>query len=140
MKITRRISVMLVLVVFVVFGIAATSKPDDGFKNLKVLRKDISHEDLDKVMHGFNEALGVKCNFCHAPSKEDQNKMDFSSDEKGEKSIARKMIKMTNKINKKFFHGKTKLGDADAVLEVQCATCHHGSPHPEFEAKEEPKN
>jgi len=64
---------------------------------------------------------------------------DRSADEKPEKSIARKMIKMTNRINKKFFHGKTKVGDADAVLAVQCATCHHGEPHPEFEKKEEPK-
>ena len=90
-------------------------------------------------MHNFNDALGVKCNFCHAPSKEDEKKMDFASDDKPEKSIARSMMKMTNRINKKFFHGKMKLGDTDAVLAVNCETCHHGEPHPEFEKKEEPK-
>ena len=139
MKITKRISVLLVLFVFVVLGIAAT-KPDDGFKNLKILHKDISHEDLGKVMHSFNDALGVKCDFCHAPSKDEEKHLDFASDEKPEKSIARKMMKMTNKINKKFFHGKSKIGDAGAVLEVSCVTCHHGSPHPEApEEKEEEK-
>ena len=136
MKIGKRISVMLTLAVFVVLGIAAT-KPDEGFKNLKVLRKDISHDDLLNLMDGFNDALGVKCDFCHVPSKENEKEMDFASDDKGEKSIARKMIKMTNKINKKFFHGKSKLGDTDALLEVSCITCHHGSPHPEM--PEEPK-
>ena len=139
MKMTKKLSVLLILLVFIVLGIAATKKPDEGFKNLKILNSDISHEELDKLMHGFNDALGVKCNFCHAASKEDEKKMDFSSDEKAEKLIARKMMKMTNKINRKFFHGKDKLGDVNALLEVSCATCHHGEPHPEFENKEEPK-
>jgi hypothetical protein len=140
MKISKRISVLFVLSVFVALGIAAT-KPDDGFKNLKILHKDISHEELNKVMHNFNDALGVKCTFCHAGPKEGDKWPDFASDEKPEKSIARKMIKMTNRINKKFFHGKSKIGDADAVMAVMCETCHHGSPHPEFEKKkEEPKN
>ncbi|MEJ0102465.1 MAG: c-type cytochrome [Bacteroidota bacterium] len=125
--------------VFVILGIAAT-KPADGYKNLKILKKDISHDDLSKVMHNFNDALGVKCTFCHAPAKDGEKYPDFASDEKPEKTIARQMMKMTNRINKKFFHGKSKIGDADAVLAVNCETCHHGSPHPEFEKKEEPKN
>ena len=139
MKISKRILVLFSLSVFVILGIAAT-KPDDGFKNLKILKKDISPDDLDKVMHGFTDALGVKCDFCHAPAKDGEQHPDFASDEKPEKSIARQMIKMTNKINKKFFHGKSKVGDADAVMAVMCETCHHGTPHPEFEKKEEPKN
>ena len=138
MKISKRVSVLFILFAFVALGIAAT-KPDDGYKNLKVLKKDISHEELGKVMHNFNDALGVKCSFCHAPSKDASGHPDFASDEKPEKSIARSMMKMTNKINKKFFHGKTKIGDADAVLAVKCETCHHGSARPEFEKKEEEK-
>jgi photosynthetic reaction center cytochrome c subunit len=136
MKLSKRISVLFVLSVLVFIGIAAT-KPADGYKNLKVLPKNISHEELGKVMHHFNDALGVKCNFCHAAPKEGEQYPDFASDEKPEKSIARSMMKMTNKINKKFFHGKSKIGDADAVMAVNCATCHHGSPHPEIE---EPKD
>jgi photosynthetic reaction center cytochrome c subunit len=138
MKIGKRIITLIALSVFVLLGVAAT-KPDDGFKNLKVLPKNISGEELHKVMRSFNDALGVKCSFCHAKPKAGEEHPDFSSDEKSEKLIARKMIKMTNRINKKFFHAKTKIGDADALLEVHCATCHHGAPHPEFEQKEEPK-
>lgn len=138
MKISKRIFTLLSLSVFVVLGVAFT-RPDDGYKNLKILNKNISHEELGKVMHDFNDALGVKCDFCHAPSKEAGGHPDFASDEKAEKKIAREMMKMTNKINKKFFHGKTKLGDKDALLAVTCATCHHGSAHPEFEKEEEQK-
>ncbi|MBS1573734.1 MAG: c-type cytochrome [Bacteroidetes bacterium] len=132
MKLSKRISVLFVLSALVFFGVAAT-KPENNFKNLKVLPKDISHEELGKIMHDFNFALGVKCNFCHAGPKQGEEHSDFSSDEKPEKSIARSMMKMTNKINKKFFHGKSKIGDANAVIAVNCATCHHGAPHPEIE-------
>ncbi|MGC4037833.1 MAG: c-type cytochrome [Chitinophagaceae bacterium] len=140
MKFSKRISVLLVLAGLVIIGVAAT-KPENNYKNLKVLPKDISHEELGKVMHDFNNALGVKCNFCHAEPKQGEQYPDFASDEKPEKSVARSMIKMTNRINKKFFHGKSKIGDPNALVAVNCATCHHGSPHPEAEApKEEPKN
>ncbi len=37
-------------------------------------------------MDGFKAALGVKCSFCHAPSKDTAQKWpDFASDEKPEK-------------------------------------------------------
>lgn len=98
--------------------------------NLKVLPKDISHEDLDKVMDGFKVALGVKCNFCHAASQTDPKRMDFASDAKHEKEIARDMMRMTNKINKKYFHIKDA-ADIKAVLAVSCYTCHNGNAHPE---------
>jgi len=98
--------------------------------NLKVLPKDISHEDLDKVMDGFKVALGVKCNFCHAASKDDPKHLDFASDGKPEKEIARSMMKMTYRINKKYFHVKD-VYETKAVLAVNCVTCHHGQAHPE---------
>src|SRR5215471_7298627 len=33
--------------------------------NLQVLPKDIAPQDLMKMMVGFLQALGVRCNFCH---------------------------------------------------------------------------
>jgi len=100
------------------------------YTNLKILPKDISKEELGKVMDGFKTALGVKCNFCHAASKADPKRLDFASDEKQEKEFARTMMKMTVKINKKFFHVKDA-GAPNAVLAVNCITCHNGKPHPE---------
>ena len=128
----NRKSIVIILVgLFIVFGIAAT-KPaaDHKFKNLKVLPKDISPDDLDKVMDNFKDALGVHCTFCHAPSKDTTNHHpDFASDDKPEKNIARKMYKMTGKINKKFFsYNKNEQGQF--VPTVECMTCHHGKEHP----------
>ena len=64
----KKIFAVTVFISLIVFGIAATTPPDEPkHKNLKILPKNISKEDLDKIMDGFKEALGVKCNFCHAP-------------------------------------------------------------------------
>jgi hypothetical protein len=127
-----KIRVLLFVCLFVIAGIAATNAPEDPpkWKNLKVLPKHISKEDLDKVMDGFKDALGVKCSFCHAPSKDTAQKWpDFASDEKPEKNIARGMMKMTGKINKKYFsYNKNEQGET--VPAISCMTCHRGSPHP----------
>src|SRR3989339_1810626 len=73
---------------------------DQRPKNLKVLSPNIEGEDLRKVMQGFTAALGVKCNFCHDDSKAaDFGPMDYSSDVKKEKQVARTMITMVNNIN-----------------------------------------
>ncbi len=95
--------------------------------NLKVLPKNIDHEELVKIMKGFNVSLGVKCNFCHVPSKTDPKKLDFRSDEKPEKDITRSMMKMTAKINKKYF----KQSEGGTPLAITCITCHNGKEHPE---------
>ncbi|GAA4790722.1 hypothetical protein GCM10023231_18290 [Olivibacter ginsenosidimutans] len=98
-------------------------------KNLKVLPKDISHEELDKVMDGFKVALGVKCNFCHAAKKDDPTKLDFASDENHHKEVARNMMRMTAKINKKYFN---RAGKDGAVKAISCVTCHNGEKHPKM--------
>ncbi|MEP7278919.1 MAG: c-type cytochrome [Bacteroidota bacterium] len=133
MNINRKFMVMAGLAAVVTTAVAFTAPapPENGFKNLKILPKDISQQQLEKIMHGFNSALGVKCNFCHAPSKDSAVRHpDFASDEKPEKRIARKMMKMTVKINKKFFEAKhPAIGDSSLV--ISCITCHHGNPHPD---------
>jgi hypothetical protein len=128
----KKIAVALSLIAFMVVGMAATKPSDDKPKrNLKVLPKNISHEDLEKVMDGFKTALGVKCNFCHAASKDStSHHLDFASDEKMEKGIARNMMRMSNKINKKYF-SFNKDDKGNTVQAVTCITCHRGDPHPE---------
>jgi len=104
-----------------------------GFKthNLKVLPKDITYEELDSVMDSFKDALGVKCGHCHASQKDNPRKMDFASDAKPEKEMARKMMRMTARINKKYF----KHSDGQAMVQVQCKTCHRGNVKPEIKQK-----
>ena len=131
MQFKRSVIVVIVLVLSVSIGAAFTKpSPPETPKNLKVLPKDMSPESLDKIMDGYKAALGVKCNFCHVPSKEDPKHLDFASDEKGEKKIARSMMRMTLKINKKFFDVNNPI-IGDTSLVISCNTCHHGEPHPE---------
>ena len=107
-------------------------KDEPKAKNLKVLPKDISHHDLDSIMDNFKMALGVKCDFCHAKSKDNPKRLDFASDEKEYKLVARDMMKMTNKINKRYF--KEHEGN-DNIAAIQCATCHNGNKKPTLELK-----
>ena len=100
------------------------------YLNLKVLPKNISAKDLQRIMvDEFNEGLGVGCGFCHA-EKPGSHSLDYASDAKPEKNIARMMIKMTLGLNKKFFQvHKPAIGDP--ALAVTCMTCHRGQPHPD---------
>jgi hypothetical protein len=96
--------------------------------NLQVLPKDISNEDLIKLMHGYSADLGVHCTFCHAVNEQTHHP-DFASDAKPEKASARTMIVMTREINAKYLpqiHG-TDIADAPAEMKiVTCGTCHRG--------------
>src|SRR5690606_215798 len=96
-------------------------------QNLKVLPKDMTFQEVREVMKGFNAALGVKCDFCHVPSTADPKKLDFVSDENHHKEIARRMLRMTAKINKKYFGDHMREGK---TMSISCATCHNGEKHP----------
>ena len=126
----RKFVVVVALFGLMIIGMAATRPQEDGPKNLKVLPKNISHDDLEKVMDGWKAALGVKCNFCHAPSADStSHHLDFASDAKPEKNIARHMYKMTGRINKKYF-SFAKDDNGATIAVISCITCHRGSPHP----------
>lgn len=91
---------------------AFTTSNDPEWKNLKILPKDISKHDLDTVMHHFTAALGVKCNFCHVRN-EAARSMDFASDDKPEKNVARKMMLMAIDLNKNYFKNMDHDHDMD---------------------------
>ena len=133
MKGTRTWTVISVLSLIVISSVAAIKpgkNPDSSFKNLKVLPKNISQKQLSVIMvDQFQDELGVSCNFCHSENKE-THKPDYVSDEKPEKQIARLMMQMTNRINKKYFKlGHAMIGDSTSI--VTCGTCHQGKPLPE---------
>lgn len=129
--INKKILVTLGLSSVVTIVALTSMKADEpGFKNLKVLPKNISHEQLDKVMHGWSASLGVRCDFCHVRN-EAEKKMDFPSDAKPEKKMAREMFKMMNKINQKYFDAKKDSLGFVMTSGVNCYTCHRGDSHPE---------
>lgn len=122
---------LMVAIVFVTITAfkAAPKETKDGWKNLKVLSQDISEDSLDAIMDHFKISLGVKCNFCHAPNTK-TGKLDFASDDKPEKDIARMMMKMTSEINKNYFNFNNS-AKPDTINVVTCYTCHNGNAHPE---------
>ena len=104
---------------------AAAAKP--GYKNLQVLPKDISREELLATMRGFTRALGVRCDHCHVvTATTPKQEFDFPSDAKREKGIARTMIRMTREIN------HTWIARVDSKTTISCWTCHRGKPEPEM--------
>lgn len=126
----RRKTLILSLVVLIVSIVSLSFRQNEPhFKNLKVLDKNISKEELEIIMKQFKTALGVKCSFCHAQSKTDPSKLDFASDEKEHKQIARGMMRMTMRINKKYFKD-------DKEGRISCFTCHNGNEEPKRPPKE----
>jgi hypothetical protein len=93
---------------------------------LQVLPKEIPHDRLMAVMQGFTKALGVKCSHCHVG---EQGKMDFASEAKKEKQIARSMMLMVKRINEQDFAVKDWKD-----TKVTCYTCHRGAVKPLTEA------
>ena len=129
MEYKKIITLSAVLCFVVMLSAFMPQQEEHKAKNLKVLPKDISHEELDKVMDDFKAALGVKCSFCHAARTDDPSKLDFASDENRHKEIARNMMRMTAKINKNYFNKKRQDGSLKAI---SCATCHNGEKHPKM--------
>jgi hypothetical protein len=127
----NKIQVLLGMLVLVFWGVTAAKPGKPVHENLKVLPKDISNADLDSVMSGFERSLGVTCEFCHAKSKINAAEMDWPSDEKPEKEITRKMMRLTEMINKEFFN-YTITYTANELMAVSCKTCHGGKPRPEL--------
>jgi tetratricopeptide (TPR) repeat protein len=119
-----------VAAVWVGLATAAQAQIPDTFTNLKVLPKDIAKPALIRVMREFSTALGVRCIHCHAGTDAvDLSKVDFASDDRENKLIARSMMGMTKDINESL---QTDIGAMRPVhLEVTCFTCHHGNRRPE---------
>ncbi len=124
----------------------------DSFTNLKVLPKNITKPQLLGTMRAFALGLGVRCDFCHAradstPGAAERapagapgapgaaarpggpggapERLNFASDTKEEKRIARGMLRMVRGINADYLAKIAELKDSSRV-EVRCVTCHHG--------------
>jgi hypothetical protein len=128
-----QISTLLIAAIFIAIGATTTStnKPDDGFKNLQILPKDISEKQLHAVMREYSVSLGVRCGFCHARVSDTTKKeLDFASDTKDEKKIARHMMQMTAYLNANYFNF-TNSTKPDTIHTIMCYTCHRGMKQPD---------
>ena len=136
----KSISVLLIIGVVVLMTQLSAFKPKPAedshqsqtkWKNLTVLPQDISKDSLNFLMDGYSNALSVNCDHCHAVSKDNPKKLDFASDDKIEKEIARGMIHMTDEINKNFFQPYFPDPKPEQVFVVGCVMCHRGAVNPE---------
>ena len=109
----------------------STHKKDDDDappQNLQILPKNMTGEQLHKIMRGFSQSLGVRCGFCHVIKEGkpgERPTADFASDAKREKQNAREMMKMTGAINANYLQ---KIDHS--FEEITCVSCHHGSVRP----------
>jgi hypothetical protein len=121
---------------FIVAGIAATPFPQEkpDWKNLKVMPKNTTEEQMERIMYQYTRQLSVTCLHCHPYTKPDifPKRVDFVTDELPEKVIARNMMRMTNKINQKYFNYKIDYRLEYMVKHpgITCFTCHRGLPKP----------
>jgi hypothetical protein len=123
----RILSVIVCFIALILMSFAVT-KDEPTYKNLKVLPKNINKKQMDSVMHHFTSSLGVKCNYCHQYNAE-QKAMDFASDANEKKGVARDMLKMMHKLNKKYFNVNDSK-NLTAKLEITCYSCHNGKANP----------
>ena len=93
-------------------------------KNVRVLT-GFTLQELHLKMVDIAKALGKKCVFCH-------NVNDFSSDDKEQKSTARKMLKMVKDLNENYFNYPN-------APKISCYTCHRGNQKPIHKPEDEKK-
>jgi len=118
---------------FIIMGNLAAKPPQEEkpeYKNLQVLSRKISDKDMDFVMQSFSVNLGANCLFCH-PGKQNGSEfsIDYVTDVLQNKRIARDMLRMTLKLNNKYFNTKMT-GRMVTRGKIWCKTCHQGSPIP----------
>lgn len=100
-------------------------------KNIKVFPATATYEEVDNAMDQFKVDLGVKCNYCHAPEKDNPRRNDLPSDANPKKDIARDMMRMTDEMNKKYIATiKHTEQDTAKIQLVTCNTCHRGVAKP----------
>lgn len=105
---------------------AAVVSDSTAWQNLQVLSDTLSRDELMAEMHRFKDALGVTCAYCHVRTSDG---MDFVSDDRGHKRIAREMIRLERRLNAADLPAIAGL-DAHGTPEVTCWTCHRGETRP----------
>lgn len=109
-------------------GPAQAADPDRP-QNLQVLPDTTSRETVIAIMRNFTTSLGVRCGYCHVPydtAKPDS--LNFASDARPAKDVARGMMRMVREINGDILPGIPQLGENP--VQVGCMTCHRGAPRP----------
>jgi hypothetical protein len=97
-------------------------------KNLQVLPKEYTVQQVVPIMQGVAQALGVGCEHCHNFIAPGNPMNDFAADDKPEKNKGRVMMRMVTNINQTLVAQVGK--PAADLVQVTCVTCHRGVPVP----------
>jgi hypothetical protein len=89
--------------------------------------KGLTVPQFETEMRHFVQAVGVSCGGCHTRG-------NFASDDNPKKVIARRMIEMTQALNKKYFAAYTPAEGDSTLGRVTCYTCHQGDAKPKSAA------
>ena len=116
-------------------------------KHLKVLPKNLTGAQVRDIMHGWAGDLGVGCDKCHAEFPDHRKgangrpELDFPSDAKPEKKMARVMYKMFE-VDKNDYVTKVAAMDKSQkpAPPLTCGTCHRGHFVPEPTCRRSVKN
>jgi len=90
--------------------------------SVKIL-KGLTAPQFEGEMQQMNVALGVACGFCHVRG-------NFASDDNPRKPTARRMLEMTQTINRQFFPDYRPAAEESSLGRVTCYTCHQGEQRP----------
>jgi hypothetical protein len=125
-----RIALLVLLSLPVALRAQASGKwPPDSLVNTQVIPRGTPVQDVVGQMRNIASGLGVRCVFCHVGTEGMRpEQIDFPSDDKRTKLVARQMLRMVQEINRRLdtIPGRS----AETGLRVSCATCHHGASRP----------
>jgi hypothetical protein len=106
-------------------------------KNLQVLPKDFTGQQVHETMEGWAGSLGVHCDTCHAadpsgPGPNGRPRLKFEDDSKPEKQMARIMYTMLEDMKKNYIAKVAAMDKMDTpAAPLTCGTCHRGHIDPE---------
>jgi len=102
--------------------------PPDSLVNVQVIPKTTQPVQVWGMMRNIAGALGVSCTFCHVGSDSAPlERIDFATDEKRNKRVARQMMRMVQEVNTRL---DTIPSRPTPTVTVTCITCHRGVNRP----------
>jgi Photosynthetic reaction centre cytochrome C subunit len=93
--------------------------------------KGLTVPQFETEMRHFVQAVGMNCGGCHTRG-------NFASEDNPKKAIARRMIEMTQALNRKYFAAYTPAEGESTLGRVTCYTCHQGEAKPKAAAPAAP--
>jgi hypothetical protein len=89
--------------------------------------KGLTVPEFEAEMQIITQALGVSCGYCHVRG-------NFASEINPRKAAARRMVEMTQVINRQFFPDYKPVDGESRLGRVTCFTCHQGLERPKSTA------